>query len=150
MIFKDASVLLNNWYVKSVFACLITGLILLVMITLVKNRVDSIAQETARNTVSEFEAEWGTPYESYFNPKYFLNIRNNTDINLKEVSVEATFYQDNGKAFNEKKYLAKWDIGEKIQFPVWPHNYQKERIKGTALREDGSPVVFAVHWFLVP
>lgn len=120
------------------------------MITIVNKNSERIAQETARNTISEFDAEWFAKDTSYFFQKYNFNITNNTNINLKEVSVEATFYRDDGTAFDEKKYLAKWNIGDKIQFNVGAHNYQKERIKGTALREDGSPVILAGKWDLVP
>jgi len=142
---------LNNWYVKALFACIICGLILLVMITIINKNSERIAQETARNTISEFEVEWCKQKDNFlFIGNYFFNVTNNTSINLKEVSVEATFYKNDGTNFHEKKYLAKWNIGDKIQFDVVAHEYQKERIKGTALREDGSPVMLAGKWDLVP
>jgi hypothetical protein len=138
---------INNWYVKSLFACIVCGLFLFMMITLENKRVE----EAAKNTISEFEVEWYKQKDNFLLiGNYFFNVTNNTSINLKEVSVEATFYKNDGTVFHERKYLAKWDIGNKIQFDVSPHDYQKEKIKGTALREDGSPVILAGKWDLVP
>lgn len=144
---EDVSVLLNDWYAKALIACCLTaGLILLLIYPWPSgnNRTDSIGQEF------QFEAEWGTPYESYFAPKYYLNIRNNSEINLNDVSVEATFYRDDATSFKEKIYQARWKSNDKIQFTVGPHNYQKETIKGTALLDDGSSVTLTGKWFLVP
>lgn len=143
--------LFNNWYVRSFFACMICGLVFLIVITIVDKNSERIALEIAKNTVSDFEVEWYKQADGFiFNGNYYFNITNNTNINLKEISFETTFYRDDGTAFNEKKYLAKWNAGDKIQFDVVPHKYQKERIKGTALREDGSPCTLAGVWHLVP
>jgi hypothetical protein len=154
MAFKEnVSVLLNDWYAKALIACCLTaGLILLLIYPWPSGnkKADSIAQETAKNTFSEFEAEWFNRDDSYFFKKDRFRIRNNTNQNLNDVSVEATFYRDDATSFTEKIYQAKWKSNDKIQFVVGAHEYQKETIKGTALLEDGSPVILSGKWFLVP
>lgn len=146
---KDAPVLMTNWYVSAVAACLIAGLILFPWPSGNK-KADSISQEVAKNTISEFEAEWFNRDDSSFFKKDRFRIRNNTNLNLNDVSVEATFYRDDATSFTEKIYQAKWKSNDKIQFVVGAHEYQKETIKGTALLEDGSPVILTGKWFLVP
>ena len=150
MIFKDALGFLNNWYVKSVLACMCCGIGIFVMIEIGNKKTDSIAKEVAKNTISEFEAEWFNRDDSSFFKKDRFRIRNNTNLNLNDVSVEATFYRDDATSFTEKIYQAKWKSNDKIQFVVGAHEYQKETIKGTALLEDGSPVILTGKWFLVP
>jgi lipopolysaccharide export LptBFGC system permease protein LptF len=145
---KDAPVLINNWYVSAIAACLITGLILFPWPSGNK-KADSVAQEATKNTFSEFEAEWFNRDDSFFKKDRF-RIRNNTNQNLNDVSVEATFYRDDGAKVTEKIYQGKWKNNDKIQFTVGAHEYQKETIKGTAMREDGSPVILTGQWFLVP
>jgi hypothetical protein len=148
MIFKDVHVSLNNWYVSAVAACLITGLILFPWPSGNKKE-GSIAQETGKNTLSEFEAEWFNRDDSFFKKDRF-RIRNNTDFNFKDVSVEGTFYRDDGTKVIENIYQGKWKNNDKIQFTVGAHEYQKETIKGTALLENGSPVILTGQWFLIP
>lgn len=150
---EDVSVLLNDWYAKAMIACVLTaGLISLLMFPwpLLNKIVNSGTQETAKNTFSEFEAEWFNRDDSSFFKKDRFRIRNNTNLNLNDVSVEATFYRDDATSFTEKIYQAKWKSNDKIQFVVGAHEYQKETIKGTALLEDGSPVILTGKWFLVP
>ena len=141
---------LNNWYVKALFACMICGVGLVLMIKIIDKNSENIALENAKNTISKFEVEWHKNDGFLLPRNYDFNITNKSNIDLKEVSIKTTFYLDNGTTFDEKKYLAKWNIGDIIQFNVGPHNYQKERMKGTALREDGSPCTLDGVWSLVP
>ena len=150
---EDVSVLLNDWYAKAMIACVLTaGLISLLMFPwhLLNKIVNSGTQEVAINTISEFEAEWFNRDDSYFFKKDRFRIKNNTDFNFKDVSVEGTFYRDDGTKVIENIYQGKWKSNDKIQFTVGAHEYQKETIKGTALLEDGSPVILTGKWFLVP
>ena len=149
MIFKDALGFLNNWYLKSFLVCMFCGLGIFAIIEIDNKKADSIAQEATKNTFSEFEAEWFNRDDSFFKKDRF-RIRNNTNQNLNDVSVEATFYRDDGAKVTEKIYQGKWKNNDKIQFTVGAHEYQKETIKGTALLEDGSPVILTGQWFLVP
>lgn len=126
------------------------GAALLLLIKINDKNAQNIALEIAKNTISKFEVKW-YKYDGLIFPRnHDFVITNKSNINLKEVSIKITFYHDDGTTLDKNKYLAKWNNEDKIEFNVGPHNYQKEKMVGTALREDGSPCTLSSVWHLVP
>jgi hypothetical protein len=112
--------------------------------------VGKTSPESVESAVDKFNVGWRINLENDLGRQrdwtQIFTVISNDKVIFTEVKIKMSFYKDDGKIVNKDKYLVKWDTKENITFTVPQHNYQKEVMKITALREDGRPYIAEGTW----
>lgn len=129
---------------------MVVGLLFVVAVLRGCSNRKASSVSVAESAVNKFNVNWRINFENDLGgPRdwtQIFTVISNDKVIFTELKIKMSFYKDDGKIVKQEKYLIKWDTKENITFTVPRHNYQKEVMEITALREDGRPYTSEGTW----